>query len=243
MANNIKGFGKLGFRDSDNYWRPIRSDSFVIGSEKETEKVLSYPADGCGPLVAVDSKSGATEWTAGVGVNSIDSTDMELIFDQKWGTVTSISLPDVNVYTVPSATPYEVAIAGLTTADTVAATVLNDTGNTLLTVTTGAASATNAQKAAGKLVFDATLAGKSVSVYRLASQSNLKVLGGSAPAAPLGELELFGVCCTTRGTFKIWLPRLARNNGVNFDSGADTFELTYDLLTPSGFNQPYAMWQ
>lgn len=245
MANNINGFGKLGFREAGGIWRPLRADNFTIGSEKESEQVLSYPANECGPLVAVDTKAGATTWTVGVSINSIDSSDMELLFDEKFATTASISLPTVDVYTVPAAGPYTVTATGIDGATNVSVTLLNDSAASV-PLTAGTVSATGYTIAGDVLTFDASNAGKSVSVYRRVTQTNVLAMGGSNTAAPLGELELFGVACTTRNPsspFKIWLPRLKVNAGVNFDAGADTFELTYDALVPAGFNQPYVIWQ
>ena len=244
MANNINGFGKIGFREATTgIWRPLRADNFVIGSEKETEQVLSYPANECGPLVAVDTKAGSTTWTVGVSINSIDNTDLEVLFNQKFATTASIGLPTVDVYTIPASTPYTVSIAGIDTALNVAATILNDDAASI-PLEAGTASATEFTIGTDALTFDVTYAGKSVSVYRRVAQTSVEVMGGTNPVAELGELELFGVGCMTRSSnpFKIWLPRIKVNGGVNFDAGADTFETTYDALVPAGFNHVFAIW-
>jgi hypothetical protein len=243
MASNVRGYGKLCFREADTgLLRPLRADSFELTSEQETELVESFPANDCGPLVAVDSKQGPEQWSLSLGLNSIDNTDLEILFDQKFGVAPTILVPSVNVY--PVGAGGTVSIAALAVGDTVSATVMDDNGPAVQLKPGATSSATDFVVAAGSLTLDAAYIGKSVSVYLLKSQVNLKLIGGSNPNSQLGELELIGVGCTTRSTvpFKIWLPRLKRSGGVNFGSGADSFELTYDVLTKSGFNKPYAIW-
>lgn len=242
MATNIRGFGRLGFRETvSGLWRPIRSDTFAIASEQETELVESFPADDCGPLVAVDSKAGTESWKATVGLNSLDTTDLEILFNQKFAVSPSIDLPNVSVHVIPAGGV--VTVAGLTAGSVCAATILNDSAASVQ-LTKGAASATQFTAGAGQATFDASFAGKSVSIFRMAAQTSVSMIGGANADAPLGELELFGVGCSTRSTtpFKIWIPRMKRNDGVSFESGSDSFETNYNMLVKAGFNKPYAIW-
>jgi hypothetical protein len=243
MATNIRGFGRLGFREATSgIWRPIRSDTFAIASEQETELVESFPADDCGPLVAVDSKQGAATWTATVGLNSLDTTDLEILFNQKFAVNTSIDLPNVSVHVIPA--NGVVTVAGITAASVCAATILNDSSASVQLTKGGAASVTQFAAGAGTATFDTSFVGKSVSIFRMVSQTNVSMIGGTNVDAPLGELELFGVGCSTRSTtpFKIWIPRMKRNDGVSFESGSDSFETNYDMLAKAGFTKPYAIW-
>jgi hypothetical protein len=244
MANNINGFGKVGVFDPVALtWQALRTVAITLNSDASSEKVQSFPTGECGPLVTVDSKANPVSWTAGISVNSVDDNDLAVIFDQQWQTATALNLPDVTVATIPLTTPYEITIAGLVVGDTVAANILNDTSNGVnLTVTAAAVSATNAQKVSGKVVFDASFAGKSVSIYRLSSTTPAKILGGNAPLAIYPEISFFGVFCSTRMSKKLYIPRLKRSNGASFDVTADSFDMEYDALVPSGWAVPYAIW-
>jgi hypothetical protein len=246
MANNINGFGKVGVFDPvAQTWQALRTVAITLASDASSEKVQSFPTGECGPLITVDSKANPVSWTAGISVNSIDDNDLAVIFDQKWlsSGVTAINLPDVTVATIPLSTPYEITIAGLAVGDTVAANVLNDTSNGVnLPVTAAVVSPTNAQKVSGKVVFDASFAGKSVSIYRLSSTTPTKILGGNAPLAIYPEISFFGVFCSTRMSKKLYIPRLKRSNGASFDVTADSFDMEYDALVPSGWAVPYAIW-
>jgi hypothetical protein len=244
MATNFKGLGRLGFRETaTGIWRPIRSDSFTLNSEFDTDLVESFPADDCGALVAVDSKEGAEVFTATVGINSIDDTDLEILFNQKFAVNASIDLPNVTVHVIPAGGV--VNVAGLTATSICSATILNDTAAAVQLTKGGTASVTQFAAGANTATFDSSFVGKTVSIFRMLNQTNVSMIGGTNVDAKLGELELFGIGCHTRSTtpFKIWLPRLKRSNGLAFESGADTFETEYNVLTKAGFSKPYAMWK
>lgn len=242
---NINGFGKVGIFDPiANTFQALRTSSVTLTSEFEVEDIQAFPIGDCGPLVTTDSKTGSTTWTAGLALPSVDDNDLALIFDQKWTAGVAMALPDVVVGTVPLTGPYTVPFAGLAVGDTAAANVLNDTAaGVLLTATAGAASATNATKAAGSMTFDASFAGKTVSMYRLATTTPTRIIGGATPRSSYPEISFFGLFCADRmAPKKLYIPRLKRSNGVNFDVTADAFEMEYKVLTPSGWGQPYAIW-
>lgn len=244
MANNIIGFGAIGTRQAGSF-RPLRADAFVITNERETESVQAFPYGAPAPLNEVDLKNVSSTWAVQMGIPSIDIGDLELIFDQKFASQTSIVVPTLGgVFTIPATTPHEVTIAGLTTNDVVDVTLLSDAapGNVQMTTGSGAGAY---ELAAGKITFNAAEAGKSVAVYRRTTQSNLKVIGGPSVVSELGSLEIFGVARTTRGTFRIWMPNCQKDGGVSFDGSADTFELNFKALVPTalGWNLPYMLWQ
>lgn len=246
MANNIIGFGAIGVRQEGSF-RPLRASNFVIENERESESVEAFPYGEPGPLGEVDLKDLSSKWAVKISLPSIDTRDLELIFDQLFATQASIIVPTVGgVYTVPATGAAEVTIAGLTTTDIVDVALLSDSapGNVGMTKAAGVPATGEYQIAAGKLTFNAAQAGKTVAVYRRTSQSNLKVIGGPSAVAQLGKLEIFGIAKTTRGTARIWLPSCQKDGGASFDGSADAFELSYKALIPTelGWNQPYMLW-
>lgn len=226
---NIRGAGGFFTRETDGTLRMLRTATFGISSETEQTDVSAFPYDDCGPLKTVDSFISKTTWTAKMDPTSIDKSDLELILDKKFAQAATIVLPKpIGVFTLPLTGAQEITIVGLVATDVVSVTILDDAlGNTSLLPT-------EYTLAAGKItITGTTYAGKAVAVYRRATETAIKVIGGNTSGAELGEIEIMGLICTTRGNFKFWAPRAKRSNGVDFSIDADGFALEYKLLVPT----------
>ena len=239
---NFKGAGGFGIRQSNGTLRMIRTATFSISSEVETTEASAFPYGDCGALATVDSFVSKTTWTVTVAPTSVDKGDFELLVDRLFKAAPTIVLPKpIGVFTLPATGPQTITIAGLLATDVVSVTVLDDTlGNTPLLPGTGFTVAAGAITVSGTLY-----QGKSVAVYRRATETAIQVIGGNTAIETLGEIEILGKVCSTRGNpVNFWAPRASRNNGVDVAIDADSFELQYKLLVPTALGWPseFAIW-
>jgi hypothetical protein len=237
---NIKGAGGFFTRETDGTLRMLRTATFQLTSEAEQTDVQAFPYDKCGPLQIVDSFIPSKTWGIAVAPTSVDRSDLELLLDKKFATATSIVLPEpIGLYTLPATGAQEITIAGLAANDVVSVTLLDDTnGNTPLLPA-------DYTVAAGKITIAAVGSeGKSAAVYRRKTNTAIKVIGGNTAGAEIGDVEIMGLICTTRGNFKFWAPRAKRSNGVDFAIDSDSFTLEYKLLVPTslGWSNEFAVW-
>jgi hypothetical protein len=184
-----------------------------------------------------------------MGAQSIDEMEMAaLLFGQKWQEADTITVPKIISATVPSATPYEIPIDGLTVNSPVDVTIIRDIApgkEPMTKVTAAPASRDEFQITAGNVVFAAAAAGLKVMIYTRSQLTDKKVIGGATPYERFENVELFGKICTTRTAPKnIWFPRCTSNTGLNFDPTADAFTREFRALIPSnlGFTRPFLLW-
>lgn len=242
MASNFRGIGSFGAVDPvSGLWTPMRIDTFNVAGTTNNEDILSFPLGDCGPLQVIDQKEGVQTYEVTVGANAIDNDgNLEVIFNERFADVAAIDLPVVVVETVPASGV--VPVPGMTAGSTAYATIVNDT-TADVRLTAGTASATQFTRGTNEITLDAQFAGNTVSVYHLVPQTNVRMIGGPNSGNNISELSMFGVVCTNKGSFRIWMPRLKRESGLAVDPLADAAELTYKALTPAAFGEkPYAVW-
>lgn len=235
---NIRGAGGFFTREANGTLRLLRTATFELSSEVEQTDVSAFPVADCGPLQIVDSFINKTTWLVKVAPTSIEKGEMELVLDRKFASSPSIVLPKpLGVYQLPLTGAQEITIAGLVATDVVSVTILDDiAGNTPLLPAAYTV-------AAGKItITGTTYAGKSAAVYRRATESAISIIGGNTLNETLGDIEIMGKICFTRGpALNFWAPKAKRNNGVSFAIDSDSFELEYKLLTSSGYSE-YVVW-
>lgn len=240
---NIKGAGGFFTRETDGTLRLLRTAAFQISSETESTDVQAFPYDNCGPLQIVDSFISSTTWTLTTAPRSIDKTDLELIVDKKFGTATSIVLPEpIGVFDI--AAGGVVTVTGLAAADVASITILDDTAGNAPILPADFTKAANQITIGAGVVTANNAVGKKAAVYRRKTNANIKVIGGNTPVTEIGEIEVGGLFCTTRGNFKFWAPRCKRSNGVEFAVDSDEFSLEYKMLVPTalGWASEFAIW-
>lgn len=248
MPTNFTGWGRALFREANGVVRPTPFSSFTVTSESTSESSEAFPLGSCGPLVEVDVTIPKTTWKLAIAQQSVDAMAIERIFDKKFVTSSTLSVPRTEVFQVPATGPAEVAIAGLTTTETLSVTLLNDIapGNVPLTRASGASPAVGEfSVAAGEITLNsAQAAGKYVFVYRrVALTTSERSIGGTNAPSSLGNMEFYGTGCNPRmGVFYFWMPKVSRDSGIEFGSGTDEFSTEYKVLTPEGWGEPYIAW-
>lgn len=251
MAINFQGFGAFCIR------RPgalglggldvVRVAEVNIAQEVTTETAQAYPSDTTGILQDTDTVSTVSTWTVTTQHQSLDTGDIDLIFNQKMGTAASVTYPVYKTGTIPASPgPYTITETGLTADQVVEATILASTspGNVKLTQIANAGSPTTGQfeVTSNTLTFHADQAGLAVG-YFYKTTASLSYRGGANAIAELGELELFFRYKFGRSATRyLWFPRIQKEGGVTFGSGVDQIEMAYRALLPSGWNLPYMEW-
>lgn len=250
MAVNFQGFGAFVLRQpgagtlGNTRLSVMRISEIAIAQEVTTEAAQAYPADTTGVLQDVDTISSNSTWTITTQRMSMDTTDLDLVFDQRLGTAASITYPVYKVVTVPGASTYTVTETGLTVDQIIEATVLSSVspGNVQLTQSATTPSSGQFQVTANTLTFHSAQASASVGIFYKTTAS-LAYRGGPAEIASLGELELFFRYKFGRSATRyMWFPRVQKEGGVNFGSAVDQIEIAYRALLPSGWNLPYLEW-
>jgi len=251
VAINFQGFGAFCIR------RPgalgvggldvIRVAEITIAQEVTTETAQAYPSDTTGVLQNTDTVSSTSTWTITTQQQSIDTGDLDLIFDQKMSTAASITYPTYKVGTIPASPgPYTITETGLTADQVVEATILASTspGNVKLVQIANSGTPTTGQfeVTSNTLTFHSDQAGLSVGYFYKATAS-LAYRGGPAAISALGEVELFFRYRFGRSATRyLWFPRIQKSGGFSFGSGVDQIETSYTALLPSGWNLPYLEW-
>lgn len=248
MPSNIRGIGVIGFRDA-GYFVPMLASAFSATEELQSEDATGYPLDDCGILQTTDTVVRQSTVTVTVGAQSIDDMEMaSLLFGQKWQDAATITVPKITSATVPSATPYEITVDGLTVNSPIDVTIIRDIApgkEPMKKVTAAPAAADEFQVTAGKVTFAAAAAGLKIMVYTRSELTDKKVIGGATPYERFENVELFGKICTTRSAPKnIWFPRCTSNTGLTFDPTSDAFTREFRALIPTdlGFARPFILW-
>lgn len=243
---NIYAAGKLILFNNDRL-HVGRLSGVTIASETETAEADAFPYSP-GPLQSVDAAKTKETYTATFRKQSFDKLDLGLSFDRIAATIASLPLPETQAFTVPSSSPYEVTVSGLSVDEaTMTASLLDDTGNSYLEQIPNADVLTVAAgefvAASGKLVFHSSAAGKSGVYNYLKTATNISGMGGPLAIQQYGTLAFYGLARTTRGDVQIYLPRLIRLSGTNFELGTDyEEEQEWRVAVPAGWNSPFLLW-
>lgn len=237
----LTAFGKFCFTDGTELV-VSRLKEVSLAQEVETKTVDGFPFEP-GALGVVDSAKSRESWKLTVSTGSFDDMDLAFVFDRKIQTSASGTIPEVISVTVPGTAPYTVTVAGLDEA-TVVATVLSSDGN--IPLTKGTVSATGFTAATDVLTFDAVHAGKIVAIHYMAVYTSRRVLGGTTPAVPYGNLKFFGVVngprLTNNDGAKIYLPEVTRSSGIELAFADETSaDMEFDAKTPAGWSAPYLL--
>lgn len=238
MALNLEGIGGVFMRQSGKL-RPLRISSAKVAQETEDAVAQAYPSSSPGALQTSDTLTTSSKWTITLESESIDTLDLDLVFNQGQADIASIAVPQYVVGTIPSASPYDVTVTGITTSDVPDVTVLSSTapGNVVLT-------ASDYTVAANKITMAAsTYAGKAVGVYWLKTGSLTKARGGPNVVSAPGNLEFFFRYKFTRTASRsLWFPEIAKSGGVSFEPGGDNISLEFTASVPSGWQLPFLEW-
>jgi hypothetical protein len=233
----IKGFGFCGVVSQSGKLIVGRPNSIEIKSDLTSQDVQGYPFNNAaGILQIVDSFAQLETFSCTLKTASFDKVEIQRMMDQFTNTAASIALPEAAQYTI-SATPFTIAVAGLTVDQPVAAMIESDTAPVMLTQTTTAPStATQYQVTAGNVVFHSSQAGKVVDIQYNKTFTSVEVLGNVDN--PVGQLMFFGKLIGTRFAIapRIYIPKLIRRSGVSLGGAENTTE--YRALLDSRFGKP-----
>lgn len=236
--SDIRGMSAVGARDENSYY-PFYISTFVLKEDVTNKDVKGYPLVNCGSIQNLGTIQEESTFTVSLGTQAIDNNVLSLLgFNQKESaTAMTIDLPSISSGAIPSAGPYEIAVAGLTTNSIVSVTVLNVSKTPMIRAATAAPN--TYQVAAGKLVFDASDAGKQVIIYQRKTLS-VKTIGGENPIDRYDNVEIFGKICGSRLNDKmIWMPNCSSITGVNIDPKAE--EMTRDFRASLPANMPWSL--
>jgi hypothetical protein len=223
----------------------LKPSQFGYGRTGEKIEAFGFPFD-VGPSQKLDSAIRQENYTLNLTQQSIDGLDFQLLLDQREATIASIQLPGEQTrLNVPATGPFTVTVTGLTVDQVCYATVLSDTNPQYLTQATGATAVADGgfKITADTVTFHSAQAGAVVAFYYLETKTAVKVIGATAAPASYGYCAFKGIVKGTRTKKHIWFPRVVYARDFEQTIG-DTSEisLAYDVLTPAGWNQPYAFW-
>lgn len=248
MPTNISGLGMVGTR-IEGYFVPLLASAFSASEEVTSNEAKGYSQTDCSILQTTDTVLSESTMTVTLGAQSIDDMEMAvLLFNRPWKESAAITVPNITGATIPSATPYEVTIAGITTDSQVDVTIVRDVApgkEPMKRVTAAPAAIDEFQVSAGKLTFHSTAAGLRILIYTRQELTDLKTIGGTHPFERFENIEVFGKICTTRtASRKIWFPRCTSNTGLGFDPTGDAFTRELRALIPAelSFNHPFIVW-
>jgi hypothetical protein len=230
-----------GANSALHIFKPVSAN---LDTKTDNIEATGFPFDES-EIQILDSANIKETTTLTVSQESLDELDLQMLLDQREQTTPTIALPTIVKVTVPSVTPFEVAIAGLTANQDVVATVLSDTNPIYLKRVTAAPAAIGEfQVTAGKLVFHSGAAGLSVVVWSTKTETALLVIGGTNPDTSYGEMSFSGILKGTRQRKRLYIPRIVRTGDkkLGVSSKVETAEMQYKCLTPSGWSKPYVMW-
>lgn len=222
-----------------------RLSKFSIGRKNTLVTASGFPFD-VGPVQELDSASQKSEWTLKITQESIDELDLQFVLDQREATASSIVLPgSTTKVVVPSSSPYEVTVTGLTVDQEVKATVVSDTDPKYLEQVASAGSPATGQfeVTANKIAFHADQAGKTVAIYYLETLTSQLVIGGNTAIASYGVCSFKGIIKGTRTTKHFYLPRISYLGDFELQVGDKSeIGMEFKMLTPADWNAPYASW-
>jgi len=239
----ITGAGNLIIYDNDQMI-VTRPSAFSINLDAPSVDVLGFPFEP-GILQIVDSYKQSETYTLTTTVGSFDQHDMSILFDKKVQSGGSFSFPQPGSGTATTGTAPTITVSGLTTSDTVQATILDSTnGNTFLAATTSTSpSVSQFNVSANTLTFHSSNASKVIAYNRLKAFTNVVGFGGPfTNTASWGSVSFYGKLKGTRTNPSIYIQSMARSGGFELAIGDNTTaESEFKLTTPSGWNTPVVM--
>lgn len=239
----LTGKGKIILaKPEDDILYVGRWSAFSFGKESEFKEAKAWPFEG-GSQQVVDSELGSVTYTLTLTTQSVNKLDLSHLLDTQIGQSTSVQFPVSFQGVVPASGAAEITVAGLTENQSVQVAVVSDTNPAFLTqVTAAPAAALQYQVAAGKIVFNATEAGKLV-VYRyMKTFSNIETLGVEN-ATPYGYFEYSGIIEGPRmpGKTLLHLGKIKSKGNAELAIADDVpeIEVEYSVATPEGWRQPW----
>lgn len=230
--------GTAGIDSVLHIFKPV-SATLAVTTESITATGFSFDE---GPIQDLDEAIIRESTTLTLTQESIDGLDLEMILDQRGGTISSISLPVSKKGIVTSAA---IADADLTADQDVVATVFSDTAPLRLkrVLASATPSAGQFEVGSGTLSFNAAQEGATVVYNYLKSASAVAAIGGTVPDSSFGEMSFSGVLKGTRIEKQIYIPRIVRTGDKNLAvSGAiEAAEMQFKCLTPAGWTKPYIL--
>jgi hypothetical protein len=219
-----------GLNSKLHIFKPV---SATLETKTEEIEATGYPFEES-VIQTLDSAIVKETTTLTLSQESVDDLDLQMILDRQKGEVT-----------VPTTTPFEVTIAGLTANQDVVASVLSDTTPEYLKrVTAAPANADEFQVVANKLIFHSGAAGLTVVGWKTKTETAIPMIGATNPDSSYGELSFSGIIKGTRSRQRIYIPRMKRTGDKKLGVSAkvEAAEMVYKCLTPSGWTDSYAMW-
>lgn len=219
-----------------------RWSAFSFGIEKEFKEASAWPFEG-GSQQVVDSEVGKTTYTLKLSTQSIDKLTLSHLLDIKIATSSSVEFPVSGEAKIPSTTPFEISVAGLTADQEVQVALLDSTNPKFMTQVTVAPAATATyQVTSGKIVFDEDDAGKSI-VYRyMKAFTSVETLGVES-ATSYGYYFYSGILDGPRMPNKtqIVMGQIKPKGSIELAIADDvpTVEMEYSVSTPIGWKLPY----
>lgn len=221
-----------------------RWSAFSFGKEVEFKEAKAWPFEG-GSQQIIDSEVGSTTYTLKLTTQSVNKLDLSHLLDVKMGTSTSVNFPVSAQATIPSATPFELTVAGLTADQEVQVMLIDDIAPKFMSQVTVAPTATGTyQVTSGKIVFDEDDAGKVV-VYRYSKAFTSVETLGVENATPYGYYEYSGIIegprMPNKSILHLGKVKLKGSFELAVADDVPSIELEYSVATPTGWKLPYRL--
>ncbi|NCJ06683.1 hypothetical protein GS597_09220 [Synechococcales cyanobacterium C] len=245
----LYGFGDLELTTTDlttNVLLPIPGIEFEINADSDKKVARFYNK---GEIQVAGSKVVERTYSIKLGIEAINWLQMQLAFGELAQTVASVALPELRYATVPSASPYEIEDADISTTDVLCTITTRGAwgeAGPLARVTEAPATRQfQVNTADDKLIFNAAQAG-AIFAYRLfKTHSNLQAIGAGQVADVLDNFSFSGIGYGDefQAGAKIVVPKLARASEPTLNiQDVTKLEIEFDLLTPPGKRKPYEIY-
>lgn len=233
----------LFFEDDSNTVVHVQPSVLSLSGESEQVDAQGVPWTP-GVLQVLASAQLSSTITASLSLQKVDVADLSLILNTKFETLTSFSYPEVTQVTVPSSSPYDVTITGLTADQTVVAAVSTAGAPKFLTqiASAGTPAAGQYEVTSNTVSFHSGEAGALVTIKYMKTVSSATSLGGTGTSSAYDRMSFFGYILGTSFNAKIWIPQFTPSGSFDLGligSAGDDITIEGTISTPSGWNRPY----
>lgn len=233
----IKGYGNLVMFDEEGKLYIDRLSEIQFGQDVQARDVLGYPYDNPdGLLQVVDSFRTSETFSCQVTTGSFDKLAIARLFNQQIKKE-SISFPHSEKLKIGVTATPEIAIASLVANQQVGVFLPSDKNPIQFTQTTSApTTADTFQVTAGKIIFAASNAEKTVIVNYFKGYTDIETIGVSNN--PIGDLAFTGRLIGPRFDVgpQFYIPRLVQNSGFSF--GGENSQVTFRATVKEPFARP-----
>lgn len=247
------GWGDFTRRLSDNRLNVVRAGAITLNRSREEEPVDVFPTGSTGPLQTLFNRTTTETWTLTLDSPNIQDTTLPILLDQEIFTGENVEIVvQPAPYTIPSTSPYTVAVPGLVDDQPVSATILRAIvapGDEYLEqIDIGDVGDIDpGQFAVGddELTFDEAQAGQTVLINYRTTEASLDIIGGPSPRSGIGSFEVYAKMELLAGNsiWNFWAPNAQIQGDLEFGSDQDTISSEYSLGEVPGWSYPWMMWQ